>query len=200
MTRTSLDLAEVEACINEAVLPVARQYRRHVSRDDLAQECWMWVYERQSTVAGMLVDKRPALRLRLRRVAERLARREKAAQSGYGPDDEVFYSLQALRTILPDALDPTATPSQQAQEVRVASSRDGYGGWEAGVADVRGAVARLSAEDVTLLMLHYRVGLSPDELGARYGITTDAVYSRLGRTLRRLQRHLGGVSPHRGDG
>lgn len=188
---------EITACVVDAVQPIHRRYRRYVSRDDLMQELWLYVHEHPDAVARLLTSGRGFLVRRLRTAAERYARKEKAAGAGYSPEDEAFYSLRALRELMPDALDSGAVPSQQVQEVRVATSKGGYGDYEAGLVDVRRAVAQLPDDERHLLKMHYRYGYSPDRLGTYYSISTDAVYARLARVMRRVQRHLGGPNPYR---
>lgn len=76
---------------------------------------------------------------------EVLARQEKAEKAGYHVDDEVFYSLYQIEKLLPYALDPYATPPPTlADELAInrkhAGKAEGYGGWEAAMADIRRAI------------------------------------------------------------
>lgn len=76
---------------------------------------------------------------------ELLERKTKAEAAGYHTDDEFYYSLYLIERLLPYALDPYATPPPTlADELSInrkhAGKAEGYGGWEAGIADIRKAI------------------------------------------------------------
>jgi hypothetical protein len=81
---------------------------------------------------------------RLRQAAERTARTAKAESAGYHPTDEYFYSLSQVERLLPYAMDPQATPpptlADELEVNRHHAGKEGYGGWEAAIADIRKAI------------------------------------------------------------
>lgn len=187
---------EFAGCLVDAIRPIVRRYWPWVTEPDVSLYLWRWYRDNGSRIDALLqAGETAAVTRKLRTQAERYAREEKALQEGYSPSDEVFYSLRTLREILPDALDPNAIPSQQWREVSVATSKLGYGEWEAGIADVRRALAQMSPNDRILLAARYRLGLSPDDMAQVRNVDTATVYAQLGRALRRLQRRLGGPAP-----
>lgn len=172
-------------CAIVAVKPIGRRYRRIVSVDDLRQECWLWAVEHKDWTRQALEVSDAYLVRRLRGVAERYARREKAARGGYSVDDEMYYSIAAIANLLPEALDPQAvTPAGQASEVKGSAER--YMEWETSIADIRGAVAKLTGKERYTLQwwLDTNIDDPPPE------VTT---------ILRKIQKSLGGARPDNGE-
>ena len=56
--------------------------------------------------------------------------------------------------------------------------------------DLRGALARLSADDRTVLGLHYGVDLTSDELAAALGTSPSTARKRVSRAIERLRKEL----------
>lgn len=188
------------ALVWQVIGPVAKKYRPYVGTGDLASAVFDWVWSNEEKVTALIQgDRLPLLRAVVLGVAERTARAEKAARSGYSGFDEVFYELHKLRAILPDALDPEAVPSQQQQDVSVANSQHGYNEWEAGIADVRSALGKLSTTEYRLLSDIFWERLAPEQVASRQRSTIETVNARINAALRRLQRHLGGREPHTGE-
>lgn len=169
-------VARVEWCIPRAAAPVYRRYKTWVHADDVRQQLWLWVMEHRDTTTRLLDTSDGYLVRRLRDVAERYARREKAARSGYRPDDEYFYTLPQIANLLPDALDP-----------EVHGGTSGSMEWESSIADIRGAVAGLQPEP--------RARLAQWTAG---GDTTE-IPDDIRSILRQMQQKLGGARPLQGE-
>lgn len=188
---TAGQLAEATA------ITVHKRFKGYVEREDLEQECWVWYLAHKEQADAWLTAGTPGkVRGRMFRAAQKAARRMKAGSS-YQPEDEAFYSTRAILSLLPEALDPQSTPGQGASDTgRVSgASKDGYDDWQVTMADIRSAFAKLPPLDQEVLILHCRDGYSPDELGMAYKLDTETVYKRIGRALRRMRGHLGGVNP-----
>lgn len=177
-------LARVDWCVGLAASPIYRRYRQYVHVDDLRQECWLWVLEHKRRAVELLDRSEAYLIRRLRTVAERYARKQKAARCGYSPDDEAYYSISRIAELLPDALDPEATPpTGQASEIRGSSEQ--HGEWETSIADIRGAVAKLPVSDqwaVRMWAGYGAVDIPPDIM----------------TIVRAIQKLLGGARPNDG--
>lgn len=173
-------------CARVAARPIYRRYRRYVQPDDLRQEAWAWALEHTDWVRQALERSDAYLVRRLRSVAERYARREKAAAGGYSPADEAYYSLSRIMELLPDALDPQATPpTGQGSEVHTNSEL--YGEWETSLADIRAALKRLPAGSIQDLRGWVDSGMPEPTPG------------HIRPTLRHMQTSLGGPRPETGD-
>ena len=78
---------------------IYRRYKNYVERDDIKQECLAWAITRNSYITEQMSEPNDERRKhneqriawQMRRVAERYARKEKAAKSGYQSNDEAYY-------------------------------------------------------------------------------------------------------------
>src|SRR5258707_6804938 len=120
----------VGAAVASAAASVSSKWRQWVDVDDVTQELWVWVLANQDK-AESLAEKGWLAR-RLRTVGERYGRRQKAARSGYSPEDECFYTLGQLLRILPEAFDAGATAP-----VETYRESGNYTIWATELADVR---------------------------------------------------------------
>lgn len=110
--RTIESLApEVEAVAGR----VLKNYRRWTTREDIRQELWLFLLTPSADQRRVVRDLAKAdtdprwmrsVVLKLRAVATTYGEAEKAAASGYHPDDVYWYSPAQVARLLPDALDP----------------------------------------------------------------------------------------------
>src|SRR6476469_7621491 len=98
--------------VERATATAYKRYRRFVARNDLMQEQWIWLCTNPPRATALLEKSETFLYIRLRTVAERYARKEKATKCGYKPEDEIFYTEDTIIELLPDALDPQASAPQ----------------------------------------------------------------------------------------
>lgn len=171
--------SRVAGLVATATKTVYRRYRRYTTWNDISQEQWLWLCSNPAHALDMLDVSETQLWAKLRAVAERYARKEKAAKAGYREEDEYFYSIVRIAELLPDAMDPSATTPKVPIETRTVADF-GWMEWETGIADVRSALTRLSAPlRATLADCHlHGVDVDPDEYR---------------KALRGLQRILGGA-------
>src|SRR5690606_28554087 len=146
-------MTDLDSLIAKAAYHVYRRYRRWVEPEDIRQELHLWAAEHAKRLQEL--DEQQ-IKWRLRDVGEIYARKEKAAKSGYLPEDEVFYSLRALRELLPIAVSNEVVPQPvydpaDKPATRRAASNPGME-WETAVADLRRAFARLSDWHQTVLI------------------------------------------------
>lgn len=131
--------------LTEATYTIYRRYKKWISFATL----WSVVCNHFDNHPELTELSPKDMKRRLRRVAESAARRQKAKRSGYRWEDEYFYSLHMVEKLLPYAQDPQATPpptlADEMQINRKHAGKEGYGGWEAAIADVRKAVAAVGS-------------------------------------------------------
>lgn len=127
-------LVEYRAGVKAAAGTAAARYRRWVSREDVEQELWTYLFDHDSDCHGLTPAK---LGSRLRGAADRYCRKEKAARCGYDTVDEYFYSVDQLERIVWDAFDAEATPPREPYR-----DDEKYSEWVAEVSDVRRAIRR----------------------------------------------------------
>lgn len=168
--------------VTKAVDPVYPRYRKWVERDDLIQEALCWIVAREDKARDLKKKSPWYLQRRLRTVADRYGRRQKAIMSGYEPADEYFYSLPELLRMLPEALDSTATPPKpQLQQGTAATGTVDMAEWATRVADLRRALQAVAYPHFRVLNV-YNTGtpVNPDDVR---------------KALVAVQRKLGGRKP-----
>lgn len=201
---SEVDREYFAALAGMAAKHVWQQFRPYVEIEDLMGEAWLWAYADPDRVNDILdIRIKSAREKRMFAVVRshlgKWARREKAHKCGYRMDDEVFYSLDVLREILPDAYEPegwfrVTGPPAEAPIARTADPALG-GDAIASYVDVRKALAGLPERDQEVLELKYRQGDSTKAIALALGISVTAATNRVERALGRLRKALGGARP-----
>lgn len=194
-----------------------------VPAEDFEQEIWARAVRRKPKLALHLRDGNEAYIWReLNAAATRLGKEDdryrracKAAQAGYRPADEQFYSTGLLALTLPvliaaewDVPNAVANASHQTDAAGVHISGDdpaAQGNYQVILMDVSAAFSGLPRGDQKLLEAYYGAGDEDTEQGrwdrhgvaSSMGMTYEAFKGRAHRALRRLQAQLGGEDPWR---
>ena len=191
---------------------VYNQYRAYVEREDIYHECisWAlsrhrWVKEQMQEVTNADTRKRAESRIawQMKRAAERYARKEKAAKTGYQIIDEAYYEGYTLGQLLPFVIASVVdgTVLEQIQDMiqdglpRGSSSPAEGGNLLASLLDIKTGYNKLEVEDRTLLRVRYLDNFTLQQVANQYGCSVSTADRRIGHALRRLQDKLGGVSP-----
>ena len=191
---------------------VYNQYRAYVEREDIYHECisWAlsrhrWVKEQMQEVTNADTRKRAESRIawQMKRAAERYARKEKAAKTGYQIIDEAYYEGYTLGQLLPFVIASVVdgTVLEQIQDMiqdglpRGSSSPAEGGNLLASLLDIKTGYTKLEVEDRTLLRVRYLDNFTLQQVANQYGCSVSTADRRIGHALRRLQDKLGGVSP-----
>ena len=191
---------------------VYNQYRAYVEREDIYHECisWAlsrhrWVKEQMQEVNNADTRKRAESRIawQMKRAAERYARKEKAAKTGYQIIDEAYYEGYTLGQLLPFVIASVVdgTVLEQIQDMiqdglpRGSSSPAEGGNLLASLLDIKTGYNKLEVEDRTLLRVRYLDNFTLQQVANQYGCSVSTADRRIGHALRRLQDKLGGVSP-----
>jgi DNA-directed RNA polymerase specialized sigma24 family protein len=191
---------------------IANKYGKWVERDDVKQECLIWSMNRTEWINDQLnepdTEKRKhneqKIAWQMMRIAEKYARREKAARSGYQPGDEVFYQSVTLATLLPfviaSVLDGTVL--EPAQEMildgqpRGSSSPAEGGALLATLMDIKQKFTQLEADDKHILILRYHEQMTLAQIGSVLECHPTTADRRCDSALRALLDLLGGRSPY----
>lgn len=213
---------------------IAGELRRRWSGmdvDDITQEICVYVLGNEKVSAewenyceGDYVDRdaerHAANRMRLicRRAGERYCRRERAAQLGYSPEDEAFYSVKQLAELVEQFYQAGITerpPIGRSESVRqpVSDPASG-GGWLVSMLDVERGLGLIQAKYRNRLRFRYKdmgehstkdlvamVGNLAVAKGKRerieriLGATESTMRGRVRQALRKLQSALGGPNP-----
>ena len=190
---------------------VSQRYGKFVERDDIKQECLQWALTRSVYINEQLgepdTDKRrhneQKIAWQMMRVAERYARKEKAARSGYQTGDEAYYERATLAQLLPFVIASVidGTVLEQAQEMvkdgqpRGSSSPAEGGNLLAILLDIKKGYLKLEAEVQQLLIWRYHENLTLSQMAAILECAVSTADRRCINALRALQKNLGGETP-----
>jgi RNA polymerase sigma factor (sigma-70 family) len=209
-------VTELNPVIYDIVPSIARvvhnQYNRWVDRDDIKQECIQWALIRTEYINSQLNIENETERKhneqkiawQMKRAAERYARKEKAAKSGYQTSDEAYYQTGALAQLLPFVIASVidGTVLEQAQEMikdgqpKGSSSPAEGGNLLAMLIDIKNCYEKLDAEDQRILVLRYHESCTLEQIGEILGCHFTTADRRCDRALRNLNKELGGPSPY----
>lgn len=182
--------------VEPTVRDVHRRFAQYVDLDDLLQEAAVWWYgEGQPYLPTWLAEDEKHVRLRrsIWRYVARYAQAEKAAKTGYHPDDQYRYSPAQVIDVLPVALDPVGIPGGQSVHDGgpVAHGNLAEGGDQlALLADVRRALIVLDGADVEYLDLVDHLHGDYDRVATYLGIQADSARRRHTRIAERMSRWL----------
>lgn len=193
-----------------AASSVARQFKGYVETGDLIQEIHIYILthpdlETELTEAytnGKEETRWTARRImaRMRRHAERYARKEKATKLGYKPGDEFFYDNQMIANLMPAVLTFDATSEliiehvEDGQPKRPAAPSEG-GNLLAMIVDIKRIYDRLPEDDQILLEQYYGKEMTYTQLAEAWNISKSTAERRVKDLLRFINRELGGQSP-----
>jgi DNA-directed RNA polymerase specialized sigma24 family protein len=208
-------VTELHPVIYDLVPSVAntihRRYKAYVEKDDVKQELVAWAMTRaEDHIVDLMepIEERrkhneQRIAWQMRRVAERYARKEKAAKSGYQTNDEVYYQTATLGQLLPFVIASVidGTVLEQAQEMikdgqpKGSSSPAEGGNLLANLIDIKNGFLKLDQEDQTLLRLRHHESFTLQQIAQFLECAVSTADRRCDKSLRRLQDNLGGISP-----
>jgi DNA-directed RNA polymerase specialized sigma24 family protein len=208
-------MTELHPVIYDLVPSVAntiyRRYKNYVERDDIKQECMAWAMTRANDHNVDLMEpieerrrhNEQRIAYQMRRVAERYARKEKAAKSGYNTTDEVYYESFTLGQLLPFVIASVidGTVLEQVQQMiqdgqpKGKSSPSEGGNLLASLIDIKKGYLQLEVEDQTLLRLRHHENFTLQQIAGHLECAISTADRRCAHSLRRLQEILGGISP-----
>jgi len=192
---------------------VYRRYKKFVDKDDIKQECLMWAMTRIKYINEQLgepdTEKRrhneQKIAWQMLRVAERYARKEKAARSGYQTGDEAYYERAMLGQLLPFVIASVIDGAvlEQAQEMvkdgqpRGSSSPAEGGNLLAILIDIKKAYIKLEPQFQQLLVWRHHENLTLSQIAHLLECATSTADRKCISALRELQKELGGENPWR---
>lgn len=207
MRRRILELTDdSHANVSSMARQLKSKYRDFVDYADVQQELYIWYLTHGHKIEEWAEQHHPKtvqayIMKSLRNHGEKYCRSEKAARTGYSPDDEFFYTIQMCAEMLQLYFDPEwMLPAYQLGEHTSNKKPPSEGGnLMAMVADVGRAYESMSQGDRDLLRRIYD-GERPVREAMEFeamcnGITYAAQDMRIRRILGRLRKQLGGPAP-----
>lgn len=212
MTQSKVLHPALPNLIKGASHSVARRYRHYTTAADLSQELYIFAFNRAAQLNDELTEaeangkeeykwQQRKISARLRRAAERAARKEKASASGYLAADEYFYDTTQIAQLLPAALQFDAEGALLVEHIdegpRAPKAPAEGGNLLAMVIDIRAAYEKLELDDQQLLEQRYgAVPMLLKDMAIAWKISDSQVDRRIQSALRRLIDNIGGESPY----
>jgi RNA polymerase sigma factor (sigma-70 family) len=208
-------VTEVYPVVYELAISVAntvyRRYNNYAERDDIKQEILAWALTRSQYMIEQLsepdTDKRKhneqRIAWQMKRVAERYARKEKAAKSGYLINDEAYYEGVTVGQLLPFVIASieNGTVIEVAQHMvqdgqpRGKSSPSEGGNLLSMLIDIKKSYLILEPEEKILLRLRHFETLTLQQIADQLECAVSTADRRCANALRKLIDNLGGMSP-----
>jgi RNA polymerase sigma factor (sigma-70 family) len=210
-----LTVTEVYPVVYELATSVAntiyRRYNNYAERDDIKQEILAWALTRSQYMIDQLsepnTDRRKhneqRIAWQMRRVAERYARKEKAAKSGYLINDEAYYESATVGQLLPfviasiengTVIEVAQHMVQDGQPKGKSSPAEG-GNLLSMLIDIKKAYLILEPEEKILLRLRHFETLTLQQIADQLECAVSTADRRCANALRKLIDNLGGMSP-----
>lgn len=177
-------------------LDAAARYK-WVPFDDLHQEAWVWRLRHPQYVAELLEKGSSQLQRAVADYLRLVAQRERAAQTGYHPDDVVYYTPAMIAGLLPQAVDileATAPKGGDQEDTKGPSDPHGQSGFVTSLIDVANAwlITPYRDDEKQILRLRYIDDLNWGEIALSLGHDMEEVKRRAAIGLRRTVDILGG--------
>lgn len=188
----------IEKWVNQSAVATGRAYSAWTSIPDVRQHLWSWAYANEAKVSEYLAhqDGERIIRSILNQEARNYAARERAVSTGYEYDDVAWYTITAIRRVLPDVFDYA---DWQSFELKGGGPSNKPAAWSgdklATLIDIKGALDSLPAERVTLLRRHYGDGLTVEACATLENVSVEACSKRIQRALKALSRALNDPRP-----
>ena len=171
---------------------------RPVERDDIEQECWMWMVTHPAKIREWLaLDNGQSLIAKsLRNAAITYSVKEKARIEGYHVDDLFWYSKDFIKELLPAVMSDDwkkISASEGASNKPASESGD----WMAYATDIRKAFDQLSDEDKYAVDLFYVQEVDGGTLQRELDRPTIRAAEMLAnRAVGKMVKFLGGDRPN----
>lgn len=208
-------MAEIHPSIYDivpsVVRQVARRFKGYAEESDIRQECYAFAAIKHHQHKELLdepdSEKRRANERRIgwqiKRVAERYARKEKAAKAGYQIEDEAYYETVSIAQLLPLIIASIVTgkPLEQGQQLvddgqpKRPSAPAESGNFLAILVDIKKAYLALEIDDKNILSKRYYEDHTLEQMAQYLECAISTADRRIEKSLLRLQDKLGGDNP-----
>ena len=191
----------LESIVRAAVKRASEHHWRDMSREDMSQEAWLWIYEHPNRVEREDVDTELLAYGLIREVGSHvgaIAQKERAHRLGYEASDQYAYGRAQIALALPAVVSGTTEPPAWAQqEIAQRTDPSEGGNWLALLADMTRAWEKsgLTEQQRELLTDYYCEDMTQEEIADMLNVTHQTVSNRLKAATRKLIDYLGGPAP-----
>ena len=221
MSRTSIARCRVTAAFTNdewqtiielaaiATKPVARSFHKFTTAEELQQVCYEAALEHADKMKSFLdredegnikQGERFAIRL-MRKHANIYARKEKAHRLGYEVEDEYFYQVQLIESLLPiavsgdyDMASQVLDPAELGGKRKKSLPNEGNN-ILALVADIQLALDSLEDREEDIVVAKVVNGETSESIAERWGVSRQRVDALNRRGIEKMAEYLGGGDP-----
>lgn len=183
--------------VTPSIMRVYRNYHLYVESEDLRSEVWVWWFGKGRKYVRRYIYAQDLGKLgkAVYSQAVAFAEKEKAARSGYRPEDNIVYSKQQIKDLIPLSIDIEAmaatTPVVQEGPHAKGNLAEG-GNLLASVVDVRRGIDQLAFGDRDFLKAADQYEYDWELLGENYRIQADSADQKFDRIAGRIAKFLSG--------
>lgn len=192
-----IDYTRLTPMVEQAAGIAKSNFPAHHDIDDVKQSLWVWIMEKKSFILETLKRENGEQTLMniMVKVGQSALLTEDAAEYGYSEDDQFFYTLDMIKSILEVVFkheDWQSFASAAGDGMPRAKSEPATGGNNlASYADVSRAITSLPEEQYNLLVWRYKYRETFAQIGTHLGISRQAARERHEVALNAIQRFLG---------
>ena len=186
--------------VERAAVTTRNKWPSYVDVDDVQQELWLWVYEKQASVEkAQKVDGWEAkVYSTMLKVASATASKEDQNANGYTQDDTYVYSVAVIEVLLESAFvyeDWQSFGTKGDGQPHAKGQVNETGDMIAMLSDVKAGLAEISDEYREALFYKYALSGTEELKAEMLGITRNTFHSRARRAVNALRDALGRVNP-----
>ena len=185
----------VKPLVEKAVASIASSFPAHHSSEDAEQALWLWVYEKQHTVIGMMTNEAiGSLVSLMKKVVVTHYMAEDATIYGYHKEDTFVYSAAVVETLLQSVFNYTDWQSFGAHgdgQPKAKAQTNMTGDMIAMLSDCKAAYETMNTAQKRIIFLAYRGGYTAEMLADEMDVTAEAAKKRLSRAVQALRKRMG---------
>lgn len=193
-----LDWMKLAPAVDRAAGAVVSNYPAHHNISDVKQEMWVWIMENKRTITRILGDSEgtvAAIEALLIKAGNAFLKKEEAAVYGYAEEDQFFFSVDMIKSILEVVFEhedwqsfaQAARDGMPRSKSEPATSGDNL----AGYADVSRAITSLPEDQYNVLVWRYKYHYTFTQIGREVGITKQGAENRHRAAVNAIQQFLG---------
>lgn len=193
-----IDWTRLTPAVDRAASAVASNFPAHHTVSDVKQEMWVWIMENKGTITRILSDSEgtlAAVENLLVKAGNTFLKKEEAAIYGYAEEDQFFFSVDLIKSILEvvfehedwQSFSQAASDGQPRAKSEPATSGNNL----ASYADVSRAITSLPEDQYNVLVWRYKYHYTFPQIGQAMGVSRQVAENRHRAAVNAIQQFLG---------
>lgn len=184
--------------VDRAAGATAHKWPSYVTREDVAQEIWIWAYSRQNSIESLMESDEweGQVYSTMLKAASAAAKKEDQATNSYTDDDTYVYSSAVVETLLDSAFDYQDWQSFSSfgdGMPRAKGQVNETGDFVAMLSDVKAALAEIKVQYRDVLYLRHCAQLGFEEISVALGIQKSGAKKRHSAAINAVRDALGRI-------